>query len=41
MPFEPSQFPFMGPDITELVAVLVALAVSFAAMVALGRWWSE
>ena len=40
MPFEPSQFPFMGPDITELVAVAVTLVLSLGVMVALGRWWS-
>ena len=41
VPFDPSEFPFMGPDITELLAVLLALAFSFAVMVALGRWWSQ
>ena len=41
MPFEPSDLPFMGPDITELFAVFLALAFSFAVMVVLGRWWSK
>ena len=31
----------MGPDIAELVAVMITLVISIAIMVALGRWWQQ
>ena len=41
MPFDVKNFPLIGPDIAELVAVFLALAFPFTVMVALGRWWSK
>ena len=41
MPFDVKNFPILGPDIAELFAVFVTLAVSLAVMVVLGRWWSK
>ena len=41
MPLDPSAFPFMGPDIAELVVVIITLGISLAIMVALGRWWAQ
>ena len=41
LPYAPKDFPFMGPDIAELVAVAVTLVISLAIMVVLGRWWAQ
>ena len=41
LPFAPKDIPLMGPDIAELVAVMITLVISIAIMVALGRWWSQ
>lgn len=41
MPFAPKDVPFLGPDIAELVAVFLTMAISFAVMVILGRWWAR
>jgi hypothetical protein len=41
MPFDVKNFPLLGPDIAELVAVALTLAFSFAVMVVLGYWWSK
>lgn len=41
MPFDVKNFPLLGPDIAELVAVFLALAFSLAVMVVLGHWWSK
>jgi hypothetical protein len=41
MPFDVKNFPLLGPDIAELVAVALTLAFSLTVMVVLGRWWSK
>jgi hypothetical protein len=41
MPFDVKNFPLLGPDIAELVAVALTLAFSLTVMVLLGRWWSK
>lgn len=41
MPFAPKDIPFLGPDIAELLAVLITMGISFAIMVALGYWWAR
>ena len=41
LPFAPKDIPLMGPDIAELVAVMITLVITLAIMVALGRWWSQ
>ena len=41
MPVDPGELPFLGPDIAELVAVFLTMAVSFIVMVVLGNWWAR
>ncbi len=41
MPFGPEDIPLLGPDIAELLAVIVTLTIALAIMVALGRWWAQ
>ena len=41
MPFRPEDMPIFGPDIAELIAVIITLGVSIVIMVALGRWWAQ
>jgi hypothetical protein len=41
MPWAPKDIPIMGPDIAELVAVMLVLLICIGIMVALGRWWAQ
>jgi len=41
LPMAPKDIPLMGPDIAELVAVGLALAITLIIMVVLGQWWQQ
>jgi hypothetical protein len=41
VPIDPNAIPVLGPDMGELVFVIITLAVSIGIMVALGRWWAQ
>jgi hypothetical protein len=41
LPFAPKDIPLMGPDIAELVAVMITLVITIGIMVVLGRWWQQ
>jgi hypothetical protein len=40
-PFQVDDVKFLSSDGMEFVAVLIAMAISFAVMVALGYWWQR
>jgi len=40
-PFDVDDLTFLSSDAVELGVVFVAMAISFAVMVALGYWWQR
>jgi len=40
-PFDVDDLTFLSSDGLEFAVVLVAMAISFAVMVALGYWWQR
>jgi hypothetical protein len=40
-PFDVDDIAFMSGDALELAVVFIAMAISFAVMVALGYWWQR
>ena len=41
MPLDPKDFPVFAPDFTELIVVVVTMAIVFVLLLLLGKWWAS
>ena len=41
MPFDVSEVPFISSDFVEFLAAFITMAITFAILVALGKWWEN
>ncbi len=41
MPFDVSEVPFISSDFVEFVAAFITMAITFAILIVLGKWWER